>query len=391
MDVRPKARGAPVWWIPVAVALLLAPPGRLGHAGPETPDPHRDLRAVSPRKRLEAAWKLADVRTADARAAWTSVLRDPQRAELHFEAAARLADFEGLDTDARKALETALDGQDRAVRLAAAVALRRTADHAGPLDFAHAKRPGEAFLGAPPGRGPVEGAPSAFAAATLDRTLWIEQGPINILGEGAITYVSMLRVGDDVVARTARAARRLVRAAPGAGGKRTWTTDWVLGTGWIDVAARAWVGARAGAEVGAGPVSAERAVGVGLVRGRLALPALVRKTLDRWSYVGPRDVSTFRFRGALLVGKEGTVEITIEAAVGARVAGNANWRITQGSDGPVLRIDASMAIAGGLRSIRPHEFLLDTGTGAAAAVLPRSEASASYLFAGRMPPHAKAD
>jgi hypothetical protein len=376
------------WLLCVATALALAGSVRAEEPAKADPDPLLGLKAPAPRQRLEAAWKLAALRTPEAEAAWVAALGDPARPDLHFEAAARLAAFETLSAKARSALIAMRTTKDSIVRLAVDVALEETQDEAGAMDRGDRMRPGKKYFGVSPGWKPDDGAPTTFDAGALDGTLWTEASPVNILGEGSVTFITLKRCGADLVARLAHVNHHLARKRAGDGeqaGAREWVTDWTLRSGWIDTASREWRGPDAGGRVLRRQRKSVTAVPVGLVRGRLAAPALLRTKTNCWVWTGAHNETTLRFDGQLVAGQSGKAEIVIHPRTGEDVTGVVKWRVESEKGAPWLRLDRTFALQDGIAAVSPHAYLLDVPSGAAAALGRRFGASATYLFAGRVP------
>ncbi len=371
------------WMVCFAASLLLAGSAR----AEEQADPLSGLKDASPRTRIEAAWKLSELRTPEAEAAWVAALGDPARSELHFEAAARLAAFETLSLKARSALIAARTTKDKAVRLAVDVALGETHDKPGAMDRRDRERPGKKYFGIDSTWKPAEGAPTKFDATSLDGTLWAHHSPINILGEGDVTFVTLQRVGECLLVCTSTANHHIVRDRPPKGpppNGRPWVTDWTLSTGLISIAGREWRGPNAGGRPQRVAPSTVLAVPVGLVLGRLAAPALVRTEKNCWKWTGRRNESTFRFDGGLVPGKSGEVRIRIHPRAGADVSGVVDWRVEMQDEQPYLKLGRSFPIKDGIAVVSPHEYMIDVSSGAAAALGRRYGASATYVYAGKL-------
>ena len=374
------------WRACIGIALLLAGTAIADEAPSKSQDPLLGLQDASPRKRLAAAWQCAQLKTPEAEAAWIAALADPKRPELHFEACARLAAFETLSAKAKTALIAARITQDRAVRLAIDVALRETQDEPGAVDLMSRTRAGEKYFGIAPAFKPAAGAPTTFDTPSLDGTIWAHHGAINILGEGRATFITLTRVESCLLACVAHVNHRIDRKRPakGPGKERPWVTDWTLTTGLLTPVTNEWRGPSAGGRVQRRPDFKVGTVPVGLVRGRLAAPALVRTAKQNWKWTSPYNETTLRFDGPLVPGRSGKVRIRIKPRAGEDVEGVVGWRVESDKGEPYVKLDRSFEWEKGVAAVSPNAYLVDLTTGAAAALGRRFGASATYVYAGKL-------
>ena len=373
------------WRAWIGLACLLAGTAVADEAPGEQRDPLLGLQDPSPRKRIAAAWQCAQLKSPEAEAAWIAALGDPKRPELHFEACARLAAFETLSAKARTALTAARITQDRAVQLAIDVALGETGDQPGAIDRMQREQAGKKYFGIAPTFEPADGAPTTFDTNALDGTIWAHHSPISILGEGRATFITLTRVESCLLACVANLHHRIDRSRPpkGAGKERPWVTDWTLTTGLLTPSRNEWRGPNAGGRTRRVPVPFS-VIPVGLVRGRLAAPALVRTDKQQWTWRGRHNETTLRFDGPLVPGKSGKVRIRIHPPKGDDVEGVVNWQVETNKGEPYVKLDRSFTWEKGVAAVSPNEYLVDVVTGSAAALGRRFGASANYLYAGKL-------